>query len=137
MTSPYPPGRYGRRREPRRRRPLLVALLATATVLAMLAVTVRLYTEYGRSGYEPTVLRLEPAGETDVTVTFVVAKPGGGSARCLLRAMDRDTLVEFYFQGRSLVEMSEKFASPVGTIKRRLHVARKRLAKELESLAPA
>jgi len=54
-----------------------------------------------------------------------------------LRAMDRDTLVEFYFQGRSLVEMSEKFASPVGTIKRRLHVARKRLAKELEALAPA
>ena len=54
-----------------------------------------------------------------------------------LRALDRETLVAFYFQGRSLVEMSEKFASPVGTIKRRLHVARKRLAKELEALAPA
>ncbi len=54
-----------------------------------------------------------------------------------LRAMDRDTLVAFYFDGRSLVEMSEKFDSPVGTIKRRLHVARKRLAKELEALAPA
>jgi len=54
-----------------------------------------------------------------------------------LRALDRETLVAFYFQGRSLVEMSEKFESPVGTIKRRLHVARKRLAKELEALAPA
>lgn len=54
-----------------------------------------------------------------------------------LRAMDRDTLVAFYFDGRSLVEMSEEFDSPVGTIKRRLHVARKRLAKELEALAPA
>ena len=63
----------------------------------------------------------------------------GEVRRCLrlLRAMDRDTLVAFYFDGRSLVEMSEEFDSPVGTIKRRLHVARKRLAKELEALAPA
>lgn len=53
-----------------------------------------------------------------------------------LGTSDRETLVAFYFHGRSLVEMSEKFASPVGTIKRRLHVARKRLAKELEELAP-
>ena len=52
-----------------------------------------------------------------------------------LGAMDRDTLVAFYVRGQSLVEMSEEFDSPVGTIKRRLHVARKRLAKELESLA--
>jgi RNA polymerase sigma-70 factor (ECF subfamily) len=54
-----------------------------------------------------------------------------------LKAADRATLVAFYFQGRSLVEMSDQFRSPVGTIKRRLHVARKRLAKELEALAPA
>jgi len=54
-----------------------------------------------------------------------------------LGAMDRDTLVAFYFDGRSLVEMSEEFDSPIGTIKRRLHTARKRLAKELQALAPA
>jgi RNA polymerase sigma-70 factor (ECF subfamily) len=54
-----------------------------------------------------------------------------------LKAQDRDTLVAFYFDGRSLLEMSDQFRSPVGTIKRRLHVARKRLAKELEALAPA
>jgi RNA polymerase sigma-70 factor (ECF subfamily) len=45
--------------------------------------------------------------------------------------------VAFYFHGRSLVEMSDQFDSPVGTIKRRLHVARKRLAKELATMAPA
>jgi RNA polymerase sigma-70 factor (ECF subfamily) len=54
-----------------------------------------------------------------------------------LAPLDRDTLVAFYFQGRSLVEMSDDFQSPVGTIKRRLHVARKRLAKELETVAMA
>jgi RNA polymerase sigma-70 factor (ECF subfamily) len=51
-----------------------------------------------------------------------------------LATLDRSTLVAFYLNGQSLLEMSDKFAAPVGTIKRRLHVARKRLAKELECL---
>jgi RNA polymerase sigma-70 factor (ECF subfamily) len=54
-----------------------------------------------------------------------------------LRTLDRKTLEAFYVHGRSLVEMSDEFDSPIGTIKRRLHVARKRLARELEELAPA
>jgi RNA polymerase sigma-70 factor (ECF subfamily) len=54
-----------------------------------------------------------------------------------LCSMDRETLEAFYFEGDSLCEMSRKFDAPVGTIKRRLHVARKRLAKELEALTPA
>jgi RNA polymerase sigma-70 factor, ECF subfamily len=54
-----------------------------------------------------------------------------------LRRMDRETLEAFYVRGQSLIEMSDEFGSPVGTIKRRLHVARKRLARELEELAPA
>ena len=54
-----------------------------------------------------------------------------------LRKLDRQTLEAFYVQGRSLAEMSNAFESPVGTIKRRLHVARKRLARELAELAPA
>lgn len=51
-----------------------------------------------------------------------------------LASLDRNTLVAFYLNGRSLIEMSDDFEAPVGTIKRRLHVARKRLAKELEYL---
>ncbi len=54
-----------------------------------------------------------------------------------LAMLDRSTLEAFYLNGRSLREMSDDFAAPVGTIKRRLHVARKRLAKELEYLQPA
>jgi RNA polymerase sigma-70 factor (ECF subfamily) len=49
-----------------------------------------------------------------------------------LGKMDRQTLKAFYLRGRSLLEMSDEFSAPVGTIKRRLHVARKRLAKELD-----
>jgi RNA polymerase sigma-70 factor, ECF subfamily len=51
-----------------------------------------------------------------------------------LGTLDRETLEAFYLEGRSLIEMSDAFEAPVGTIKRRLHVARKRLAKELDML---
>lgn len=54
-----------------------------------------------------------------------------------LKTLDRNTLVAFYVEGRSLAEMSTRFESPIGTIKRRLHTARKRLAAELEELATA
>lgn len=46
---------------------------------------------------------------------------------------DRRTLEAFYMGGQSLIEMSKNFDAPVGTIKRRLHVARARLAEEIGS----
>ena len=58
----------------------------------------------------------------------------GGLKR--LRELDRSTLVAFYFDGQSLIEMSDRFQSPVGTIKRRLHTARIRLREELAHLQP-
>lgn len=51
-----------------------------------------------------------------------------------LGELDRKTLVAFYVNGQSLIEMSDAFDAPVGTIKRRLHVARKRLAEEVEAI---
>jgi RNA polymerase sigma-70 factor (ECF subfamily) len=56
----------------------------------------------------------------------------GGLKR--LKMLDRQTLVAFYFEGQSLIEMSDRFRSPVGTIKRRLHTARIRLREELAHL---
>jgi RNA polymerase sigma-70 factor (ECF subfamily) len=50
-----------------------------------------------------------------------------------LRELDRETLLAFYVRGQSLLEMSDTFDAPLGTIKRRLHVARKRLAKTVEA----
>jgi len=49
-----------------------------------------------------------------------------------LKKTDRETLVAFYIQGQSLKQMSREFETPIGTIKRRLHVARHRLKEELE-----
>jgi RNA polymerase sigma-70 factor (ECF subfamily) len=49
-----------------------------------------------------------------------------------LKPIDRATLVAFYIRGRSLKQMSREFETPIGTIKRRLHVARNRLKKVME-----
>ena len=49
-----------------------------------------------------------------------------------LKPLDRATLEAFYIRGRSLKQMSREFETPVGTIKRRLHVARQRLKDVLE-----
>ncbi len=54
-----------------------------------------------------------------------------------LRDMDRETLQAFYMQGLSLAQISDETGAPIGTIKRRLHVARKRLAEEIAEVASA
>ncbi len=50
-----------------------------------------------------------------------------------LKSLDRETLIAFYIRGLSLVEMAGELEVPLGTIKRRLHTARKRLRTELET----
>jgi RNA polymerase sigma-70 factor (ECF subfamily) len=50
-----------------------------------------------------------------------------------LKTLDRETLIAFYIQGESLIEIAERLNTPIGTIKRRLHTARKRLKAELEA----
>ncbi|MFL5338847.1 MAG: RNA polymerase sigma factor [Gemmataceae bacterium] len=49
-----------------------------------------------------------------------------------LKDLDRQTLEAFYIRGRTLKQMSREFETPVGTIKRRLHVARHRLKDVLD-----
>ncbi|MCX7385999.1 MAG: sigma-70 family RNA polymerase sigma factor, partial [Planctomycetota bacterium] len=51
--------------------------------------------------------------------------------------LDRETLWAFYIEGASLKEMSAQFASPIGTIKRRLHTARGRLREVIGAMQPA
>jgi RNA polymerase sigma-70 factor (ECF subfamily) len=50
-----------------------------------------------------------------------------------LNDLDREALEAFYLRGRNLVEIAEEFDVPVGTVKRRLHVARHRLKAKLEA----
>jgi RNA polymerase sigma-70 factor (ECF subfamily) len=48
-----------------------------------------------------------------------------------MKPLDRESLVAFYIQGLSLSEIAEDLDVPLGTVKRRLHTARRRLKTEL------
>ena len=56
-----------------------------------------------------------------------------GAALAKLKSLDREALDAFYIRGHSLIEITEMLDVPLGTVKRRLHTARKRLKVELES----
>jgi RNA polymerase sigma-70 factor, ECF subfamily len=79
----------------------------------------------GQMGDDLTPDQHALATERDASVRAGLARLG---------PLDRKTLVAFYVEGQSLLEMSDEFQAPLGTIKRRLHVARKRLAKQMEAL---
>ena len=89
-TSPvFPPGRYGRRRDPdRQRRPLWILAIVTAVVT--LAVGWTYYRQYGDSSYDATVTRYTDITDTGVRIDFTVRVPEGGAAICVLRARSYD-----------------------------------------------
>ncbi len=68
-----------------------------------------------------------PADELELSE----AKAGLHAGLAKLKADDRAALEAFYLRGRSLKQMAREFAAPVGTIKRRLFVARARLKEVL------
>jgi hypothetical protein len=86
----FPPGRYGRRRAPHRRRPWLVALLLVVVVAAGAALAVRLYRQYGDPAYDGQVVRYTDITDTQVVIEFRVTVPAGGEAICVVRARSRD-----------------------------------------------
>ncbi|MFU8849624.1 DUF4307 domain-containing protein [Micromonospora sp. SL1-18] len=86
----FPPGRYGRRREPGRRRPALRALLAAVLLAVLGLAAAKLYTQYGDPEYRADVITYTGITDSRVVVDFRVTVPPGGSATCLLRARSHD-----------------------------------------------
>jgi hypothetical protein len=90
----FPPGRYGRRRQPRPPRRWLTALLAVVVALAFGGIAYVLFLRYGNPDYEATVLAETDRTDASVTVRFVVlSRPGTGPASCRLRARAADGAV--------------------------------------------
>jgi RNA polymerase sigma-70 factor (ECF subfamily) len=85
-------------------------------------------------GVDTEILERATASESEPLETMIRAEQRrelyAGLQR--LKPVDRATLVAFYIRGQSLKEMSREFETPIGTIKRRLHVARNRLRRQLE-----
>ncbi|MBM3993675.1 MAG: sigma-70 family RNA polymerase sigma factor [Planctomycetes bacterium] len=85
-------------------------------------------------GTEPEVLQNAPDAEAGPLDTLIQGENRTAIMDGLerLKPLDRDTLVAFYIKGRTLKQMAREFETPVGTIKRRLHVARNRLRDAME-----
>jgi Domain of unknown function (DUF4307) len=86
----FPPGRYGRRREPNTRRQWLTAVAVILVVAAGAAVAVKLYRQYGGPQFTATVTGLTRDSDTLVTVRFQVHNPGRGAAVCTVNALTYD-----------------------------------------------
>jgi hypothetical protein len=86
----FPPGRYGRRRDPKARRPRwVVPVIAIAVLAIMGGLTVKLYKQYGNPQYTPTVIKLTNVTDSSIDVTFRVSKPNGAAATCTVDALTR------------------------------------------------
>jgi hypothetical protein len=86
----FPPGRYGRRREPRGRRPVLTAALYAAVLAAGLGVSWSLYDQYGHGDYATNLLAFDDSTPGQVDITFEVFKPAGEGALCRVRSRNMD-----------------------------------------------
>ncbi|HEX6970131.1 MAG TPA: DUF4307 domain-containing protein [Micromonosporaceae bacterium] len=86
----FPPGRYGRRRAPRRTPRWLTALLIVAALAAGTALSFALYRSYGDPTYDAKVITYTDITDHQVVIAFQVHVPPGGSARCVLRARAYD-----------------------------------------------
>ena len=76
------------------------------------------------------------AGQIDDPLDALIARERASrlwEALERLKPIDREALVAFYIESQSLVEIADRLEVPVGTVKRRLHVARKRLKADLQS----
>jgi hypothetical protein len=112
-TPAFPPGRYGRRRDGRRRT-LGPILLAVTTLAASLLLAVRLYGQYGDPTYDAKLISYTDITDSGVTVQFTVHVPAGGSATCGLRArsyegaeVGRRTVTVSATAGATLITASE------------------------------
>ena len=74
-------------------------------------------------------------GKTPTPIEEVIAVETAQRVRLHLldlRPLDRESIELFYMQDLSLIEMSDVTGAPVGTIKRRLHVARRRFGEDFD-----
>ena len=80
----FPPGRYGRRREPTPpRRRWMIAIVAA------LGISIKLFQQYGQPEYAPEVRRYFDVTDSGVSVEFEVHKPADKVGTCVVRARSK------------------------------------------------
>jgi hypothetical protein len=85
-TPTFPPGRYGRRREPRSHNRWTVLVLAVVVIGAALGISIKLFQQYGQPEYAPQVRRYFDVTESGISVEFEVRKSTDEPGTCVVRA---------------------------------------------------
>jgi hypothetical protein len=113
-TNPvFPPGRYGRRRDGRRR-PVLPIIALILVIAASALLSVKLYQRYGQTEYQAQIVGWQEPSDTTLPIKFRVTVPAGAAAKCTLRARDYGgnqvglrTVVVRAAPGRTTIEAQE------------------------------
>ena len=94
MNPVFPPGRYGRRREPRsRQNRTVLATGLTVVLLGALLIGVKLYRQFGDPDYQPEVILYHEITDSQIVIQFRVTLPPGKGAVCAVRARSHDGAV--------------------------------------------
>ena len=129
----FPAGRYGRRRDPRRRR-WLPWMLGILVAVAGVAMAVKLYQQYADAPYQARVIRVTDLSDRSVTVTFEVRLPAGRGALCTLLAHTRDGLEV----GRAVITVPPAPANRATTeVTHTLATSRRPVTGEVSGCGPA
>jgi hypothetical protein len=87
-TAPvFPPGRYGHRRDGRRR-PVVPIIILAMVIAASALLSVKLYQRYGQTDYQAQIVGWDPPTDTRILIHFTVTVPAGQAAKCSLEARD-------------------------------------------------
>ncbi|WP_344137321.1 DUF4307 domain-containing protein [Luedemannella flava] len=85
----FPPGRYGRRRDPNPRARWVPVVAGLLVIAAGLAVTVKLYRQYGVPPYQVGATSVTEVTARSVKISFEVRVPEGEGTRCTVRSRNR------------------------------------------------
>lgn len=129
----FPPGRYGRRREPRRSRRWLRLLSVVAAVAVTIGIAVRFYQRFGDPNYQPQLITYTEITDSQVVVDFSVTLPPGSSAVCLVRALARDGSVV----GSEEVQVTAPPGERLVTVSHRLATTARPMAGDVPRCWPA
>ncbi|GGL07222.1 DUF4307 domain-containing protein [Mangrovihabitans endophyticus] len=131
-TAAFPPGRYGHRREPRRR-PVMPIVFAAVIAVVAVTLSIKLYDTYGRPDYKAQVIGWTDDTADAIVLDYTVRVPDSGSATCALRALTFDKTVV----GQRQVTLHAADGSATITASTPIPTTQKAVAAEVVGCRPA